>query len=148
MTKIGSGAWVVVCDGRKALILENKGDEKFPNLQTLETYEQENPKTSDQGTDRPGRVHDATSPGRSSVEQTDWHDKAEEEFVQSLARRLDKAVTGGETSSLILVAAPRALGMLRDAMTDAVRAATAEEIDKDYVKLPVYEIEKHLLKAD
>ena len=39
--KIGQGEWVVVCDGAKALVLENAGDEKFPNLKTREVYEQE-----------------------------------------------------------------------------------------------------------
>ena len=32
--KIGTGDWIVVCDGRKALILENLGDRMFPNLRT------------------------------------------------------------------------------------------------------------------
>jgi protein required for attachment to host cells len=30
--RIHPGEWVVVCDGTKALVLENVGDEKFPNL--------------------------------------------------------------------------------------------------------------------
>ena len=34
---IHKGDWVVVCDGAKALVLENAGDAKFPNLKTLET---------------------------------------------------------------------------------------------------------------
>lgn len=143
--KIKAGDWVVVCDGSKALILENAGDAVFPNLRTKETHEQTNPKTSEQGTDRPGRVHESTTAGRSSVAQTDWHDQQEHDFLVALVRRLDEAVTGAETSSLIVVAAPRALGVLREAYTPAVRKAVREEIAKDYVNLPVYEIEKHLV---
>jgi protein required for attachment to host cells len=30
--KLGAGDWVVVCDGRKAMILENMGDAQSPNL--------------------------------------------------------------------------------------------------------------------
>ena len=37
--KIGTGDWIVVCDGRKALILENLGDRMFPNLHTKEVHE-------------------------------------------------------------------------------------------------------------
>ena len=37
--KIDQGEWVVVCDGRKALILENIGDRISPNLRTAETRE-------------------------------------------------------------------------------------------------------------
>ena len=55
--KIGTGDWIVVCDGRKALILENLGDRVFPNLHTREVYEQPDPSTHAQGSDAPGRVH-------------------------------------------------------------------------------------------
>ncbi|MGE3871140.1 MAG: host attachment protein, partial [Pseudorhodoplanes sp.] len=41
-------------------------------------------------------------------------------------------------------APPRALGMLRQAYTASVRGAVRTEIDKDLVKVPVYEIEKRL----
>ncbi len=39
--KIAQGDWVLVCDGSKALVLENDGDDRFPNLQTRNVYEQE-----------------------------------------------------------------------------------------------------------
>jgi protein required for attachment to host cells len=143
--KIKVGDWVVVCDGGKALILVNAGDEVFPYLRTRETHEQANPKTSEQGTDQPGRVQKAATSGRSSVEQTDWHDQNEKDFMTQLAKRLDEAVTGGETEALIVVAAPRALGALRDAYTPAIRKAVKQEVAKDYVNMPVYEIEKHLV---
>jgi hypothetical protein len=34
--KIEQGDWVVVCDGGKALVLQNIGDGKFLNLKTKE----------------------------------------------------------------------------------------------------------------
>jgi protein required for attachment to host cells len=83
--RIDKGDWLVVCDGRKALILENLGDEMFPNLHTKEVHEQPNSSTSAQGTNAPGRLHGAAGTVRSSVEQTDWHDEAERAFLRSLA---------------------------------------------------------------
>ncbi len=38
--KIDTGEWVVVCDGAKALVLENAGDAQHLNLKTREVYEQ------------------------------------------------------------------------------------------------------------
>ena len=143
--KIRTGEWVVVCDGRKALILANEGDAVSPNLQTKETHEQVNPKTSEQGSDRPGRVHESATAGRSAVAQTDIHDQHEHNFILMLAKRLDEAVSGHETKSLIVVAPPRALGMLRDAYSPAALKTVRMEIAKDYVKMPVHEIEKRLL---
>jgi protein required for attachment to host cells len=142
--KIAQGEWVVVCDGAKALILENIGDPKFLNLKTREVYQQDDPKTHEQGTDAPGRAINSVDARRSAMEQTDWHDQAEQRFLQSLAAHLDAAVNAGKAKSLIVVAPPRALGVLRQAYSHNLRAALRAEIDKDFVKLPVHEIEKHL----
>lgn len=142
--KIRQGEWVIVCDGKKALILENVGDEKFPNLKTREVQEHADPKTSDLGTDAPGRSFSSVGSGRSAVEQTDWHKQEEDRFLQKLVGQLDHAVNAGEVKSLIIVAPPRALGVLRQAYSHNLRAAVHAEIDKDLVRLPVHEIEKHL----
>jgi protein required for attachment to host cells len=142
--KIGRGEWVVVCDGTKALVLENVGDARFPNLKTRAVYEQEDPPTHEQGSDAPGRAINSVDARRSAMEQTDWHEQAEQRFLHDLAGRLDAAVQGGKTKALIVVAPPRALGVLRHAYSHNLRAALRAEIDKDFVKLPVHEIEKHL----
>jgi protein required for attachment to host cells len=141
---IKHGEWVVVCDGAKALILENTGDVKFPNLKTVQVFEQKDLPTHLLGADRPGRSHSSVGPGSSSVTQTDWHNQSEQVFLTHLAQRLDTDVAAGKVKSLILVAPPRALGMIRHAYSHALRAAIRTEIDKDLVKHPVHDIEKHL----
>ena len=141
---IRHGEWVVVCDGGKALILENTGDIKFPNLKTREVYEQKDLPTHLLGADEPGRTHSSVGNGSSSVTQTDWHNQAEQVFLTHLAQRLDTEVAAGKVKSLILVASPRALGMIRHAYSHALRGAIRAEIDKDLVKHPVHDIEKHL----
>ena len=142
--KIHRGDWVVVCDGKKALVLENAGDEEYLNLKTREVYEQPDLKTRDLGTDAPGRTMNSIGGQRSAMDQTDWHDQEEQRFLHSLLGRLDAALNQGQTKSLIVVAPPRALGVLRPAYSHALRAAVRGEIDKDLVKLPVPEIERHL----
>lgn len=143
--KIDTGDWIVVCDGGKALILENRGDRVFPNLHTREVHEQPNPATHAQGSDAPGRVYQSNGSARSSVEQSDRHDELERSFLKKLADRLDVAVTTGETTAVTMVASPRALGMIRADYSAAVRKALHGEIAKDLIKMPVYEIEKQLL---
>ena len=144
--KTATGDWIVVCDGRKALILENKGDQVYPDLRTREVHEQESPPTREQGTDEPGRVHQSVGQARSAVEQTDWHDRDEQAFLAKLAERLDAAVQTGETKSIIIVAPPRALGKLRPQYSLAVKRALSMEVPKDLVNQPVHEIERQLLK--
>jgi protein required for attachment to host cells len=144
---IRNGEWVVVCDGAKALILENAGDIKFPNLKTLEVLGHEDLRTHEIGSDQPGRTNASVGTIRSAMEQTDWHDQAEKAFLTQLAQRLDAAISAGKTKSLIVVAPPRALGMLRPAYSHALKGAVRAEVDKDLVKMPVHEIEKRLSGA-
>ena len=141
---IRHGEWVVVCDGAKALILENAGDTKFPNLKTIQVFEQKDLPTRALGTDAPGRTNNSVGNSRSAVEQTDWHDQAERAFLVQLAQQLDSAIASGKAKSVILVAPPRALGMIRPAYSQALKGAVRAEVDKDFVKMPVHEIEKHL----
>lgn len=145
--KIDTGEWIVVCDGRKALILENAGDAKFPNLKTKETYSHPDAPTREQGTSPPGRSYQSVGSARSAMTQTDWHDEAERAFLKQLVARLDKAVTTGMTKTLILIAPPRALGMMRALYSPALRNAIAEEVHKDLVRTPVREIEKLLFTS-
>jgi protein required for attachment to host cells len=142
--KIRHGDWVVVCDGKKALVLENEGDERFLDLKTREVYEHPDPKTHEMGTDAPGRSFSSVGSARSAVEQTDWHDLEEQRFLHKLSSHLDAAVIAGKAKALILVAPPRALGVLRDSFSSHVIGALRAELDKDFVKLPVHEIEKRL----
>lgn len=142
--KIDRGAWILVCDGAKALVLENAGSRMEPNLVAREVYEQDDPKTAEIGTDRPGRSFQSVGGKRSALEQTDLHDLQEERFLAGIAQRLDVAVREGLVESLIVAAPPRALGMLRQKLTAHVRQAIRAEIDKDYVKLPTGEIARLL----
>jgi protein required for attachment to host cells len=142
--KIAQGDWVVVCDGKKALVLENTGDEKFLNLKTREVFEHADPRTQEIGTDAPGRSFSSVGHGRSAMEQADWHGQEEQRFLQRLLDHLDSAVHAGQAKSLIIVAPPRALGVLRQSYSHELRKVLHAEIDKDFVRMPVYEIEKHL----
>jgi protein required for attachment to host cells len=144
---IGKGHWVVVCDGRKALILENAGDEKFPNLRTKETRDHPDASTHEQGASPPGRSFQSVGPRRSAVAQTDWHDEAERGFLKELAERLNSAIEAGETRAITMVAPPRALGMIRPMYSLGLRHAIAREIAKDLVKQPVHEIERAITSS-
>jgi protein required for attachment to host cells len=141
---IRAGEWVVVCDGAKALVLENVGDAKFPNLKTIEVFEQQDLATHELGTDKPGRTNASVGVIRSAVGQTDWHDQAEQQFLTRLVHHLDAAVGAGKTKSVVMIAPPRALGMLRPVYSHGLKGAIRAEIDKDLVKVPVHEIEKRL----
>ncbi len=142
--RIRKGDWIVVCDGSRALVLENQGDSKYPNLRKTAVHEHKERPTHELGVDAPGRIRKSYGTARSAVEQTDWHEVSERKFLLDLVDDLEAAVTGKPRRRLIIVAPPRALGILRDAYSPVVRAAISAELDKDWVKLPLEEIEKRL----
>ena len=146
MTKlqIPQDAYVFVGDGRKALFLRNAGDAKFPNLKTERVFLDDNPATHEQGTDRPGRSMSSVGPGRSSVQQTDWHDLEEHRFAKHVAEAMEKLVRERHVKALVIVAPPRTLADLRHAFHADVKSKIIAEIDKDLTGHPVYDIEKHL----
>ena len=129
---------MVVCDGAKALMLENAGDEKFPNLKTIEVLQQNDPPTHALGTDEAGTAYRfGRQACASAMEQTDWHDQAEREFLVHLAQQLD-GVAAGKVQSLIVVAPPRALGMIRPAYSCAERRRAGRDRQGSR-KMPVHE---------
>jgi protein required for attachment to host cells len=142
--KIPHNAFVFVGDGRKALFLRNDGDEKFPNLKTENVFEDENPPSHEQGTERPGHIGKGSQGRRSAVEPTDWHDIEEHHFVRKVAAALEQVIRAGRVKALVVVAPPKALAELRDAFHPDVKASVIAEINKDLTKHPVWEIEKHL----
>ena len=64
--------------------------------------------------------------------------------MTSLAHRLGQAAGAGETRSLIIVAPPRALGVLRKHYSPKLRGILRAEIERDYVNIPIPEIEARL----
>lgn len=144
---IPHGAWVTVADGAKWLIFRNEGDEKFPKLELIDDASQPGLADRDIGSDRPGRSHQYGVPGRSAVEETDFHQQAEDRFAKSLADHLYKKAHAGAFDALILVAAPKLLGMIRQSLHAAVTDRQIGELAKDLVKHPVREIEKILAGA-
>ncbi len=136
--------WVLICDGRKALLTQNGGDHAAPNLQVRETFEHPELATHEMGTDAPGRVFAGTGERRGATEQTDFHALAEEDFLKKLAAYLERMVSAGRLDNLILVAPPHALGILRHALAPAARKLVRREVEKDYVRMPMREIERRL----
>ncbi|GAC1331736.1 MAG: host attachment family protein [Beijerinckiaceae bacterium] len=145
--RIKHGDWVLVGDGRKALLLRNEGDPDLLNLRRVEVREDDNPPSREQGTDKPGRTSMPIGP-RSSVEPTDWHAIEEERFACSVAERLNRAAEEGQFEHIVIVAPPKVLGELRPEFSKKTQGMIRAEIDKDLTHHTIPEIEKLLGARD
>jgi protein required for attachment to host cells len=138
------GTWLAVCDGQKALLLENYGTHEFPKLEMREVFTQDDPPAHLQGSDGPGRGFSGKDGRRAAFEEKDFHAQAAQSFIERFGDHLNQCITDKGIRSLVLIAPAKALGILRGRLSGATRHAVTGELDRDYVKLPLYEIERHL----
>ncbi|HTU66140.1 MAG TPA: host attachment family protein [Steroidobacteraceae bacterium] len=141
---IPNEALVVVGDGRKALFLRNRGTPANPELVYEDEMEHTNAPTRELGTDRPGRKHGADGVSRSAIEETDQHDRAEQQFAHAVADTLYKMGHADKFRAVVVVAPPRALGHLRAALHPEVTQRLVGEVAKDLVAHTLPDISKHL----
>ena len=137
-------AVVFVGDGRKALFLLNEGTGLEPRLKVQRVFEDENPPTHEQGSDRPGRTQSGIEPNRSAMEPTDWHDIEKHRFARAVACALDSLLQQSHAKQVVIVAPPRTLAYLRRSFSPAVDKLIVAEIAKDLTGLTVSDISQYL----
>ncbi|MBB5985815.1 host attachment family protein [Sphingobium lignivorans] len=140
--KIDHGTLVAVMDGKKMLLFRNEGDETYPNLVLEQEREQDNPPGHEQGTDAPGRAFSSVGPGRSAMEETDFHRLAEDRFADEAAAILNKRALANAFDKLIIVAPPKTLGELRGHYHKELESRLVGEVAKDLTGHPVPDIER------
>lgn len=140
-------AMVVVADGRKMLFLRNEGDADYPNLELERKREQDNPPDRAQSTDAPGTTFSSVGNGRSSYQETDFHQLEEDRFAAETAELLKKRALNQDFEALVIVAPPRTLGELRKHYHKEVAVRLIGELDKDLTGHPIDAIEQALVSA-
>jgi protein required for attachment to host cells len=131
MMLIPHGAHVMVVDGARLALFRNKGKDFDPKLELIEQEEDVTPRTSDIGTDQPGRGFQSVGGHREAYEQTDYHQLLEDKLAAQACTKLEALLAKGEGRA-ILIAAPRVLGAMRKQLKPKTRQRLIAEIDKDY----------------
>jgi protein required for attachment to host cells len=125
--------WFLVADGRRARILvEERRGATLAESQELrfeigpdELYEPQ---------DRPPRAHESVGAARHAMDGgRNLHEAEEEKFLRRIATALIEAHAAGHFEHLAIAAPPRALGLLRAALPDAVKARVRGEAPIDVV---------------
>jgi protein required for attachment to host cells len=122
---------IIAVDGSRMAMFQNVGEAFAPVLELIE--EQKNPslRTSELGTDKPGRSFQSKSPHRGTHELTDLQQQEEDRFVTDVAERIEKIVADTK-AGVVLVAAPRALGVIRKHLKPETSAQLLAEISKAF----------------
>ncbi|WP_421694480.1 host attachment protein [Aestuariivirga sp.] len=147
MKRLNHNARVLVTDGGRATVFRNAGQIGHPDLQPFKSYHQDNAYNRDLATDKPSRVMESVGQRRSSAEQPDYHQQAEDRFVVEIAADMERDLAAGEFSELIVVAPPVALGVYRKAAPQKLQQATVFELNKDLTKHSASDVAAIVVKA-
>jgi len=132
---VAKSYWIVVADESKAIVYTR--DTKRAPLHELFSLENEvgRMKVGELLADRGGRSFDSFGKGRHTMakEKSGPKKHAAEAFGKQIAERIGKATHGGSCRGYALIAPPRFLGVLRDALSIASRDEPFHTIAKEVV---------------
>lgn len=139
--------WILVAHEGGARLFANDGPGK--GLALVETIDHPEGRTHerDMVSDRPGRSFrkDSGDPRRASMGQSEGpHDRAVADFARLLAQKLEQARAQNQMQRLVLVAAPRFLGMLRSSLDGPTSQLVVGSINKNLASSKEAELIKHL----
>jgi len=100
-------------------------------------------RSRDIGTDRPGRQSESATIGHHAVGQRhDLHAMEKERFARLIADQIRDRIR--QFDELLLIAPPRVLQEIREALSSACSAKLIGTLEKDLVKTPDHELWPHL----
>ena len=134
--------WILVCDASRARIFSTTGPHKPWHLKKVFDHPSSRAKSSDLGSDHPGRSMQSSNHGSRSAMEPDTDPKEVEilKFAQELAAELEKNFHANEFSKLVIAAPPHFLGLLRKKIHHSVEKTIVQTIDKEYTNLPEKEL--------
>ena len=141
--KLAHDTIILVVDGARMVLLRNHGDAVQPDLRVAEHRQIEIPENRDILSDAPGVDMSRGYPGRSTLDQGDPHRAYEDQFIAAAADAL-AALAGDGAGDIVVVAPPRALGVLRQRYAAGVKPRIICELAKDLTGHPVAAIERLL----
>jgi protein required for attachment to host cells len=136
--------WFVLADGSRARFLTKRPETAgYDIVAEYESAEAHVP-SHEIGSDRPGRSRESAASARHSITpREDIHRARKASFARDIAAHLNEAGRRGLFDTLVIYAAPRALGELRTALNAEAQKRIKAEIPKDLTRLPLAELPLH-----
>ena len=138
-------ALVLVADGKKMLFLRNEGDQNQIDLRTEAHDVREDRKDREIKSDAPGTVQQSAGYGRSTYEETDFHQLEEDRWAKDAAEDLKKRSLRNDYDALAIVAPPKVLGVLRKGLHKEVEKRIVMTLNKEMTDRPIPDIEEMLV---
>lgn len=135
MAKRAGNTWVAIFDGQLGRVYAVDGDRRLRHLES-------------EGLDaRPGPEQRPDTGSLHNAQLRKVEDVAfitPQDFVTQFAGHLEERAGRGAFDHLVVSAAPKALADFRQLASDALKARVVAELNKDYVHVPIKQVEAAL----
>jgi protein required for attachment to host cells len=128
---LANNALVLVTDGRKTLFFRNHGDINQIDLRTEAHDSREDASDTEMKTDAPGSVGQSVTSGRSTYEETDFHQLEEDRWAKTAAEAVNKRALANDFEALAIIAPPKTLGELRKQLHKEAARRVVCEVPKE-----------------
>ena len=135
-------ALVLVTDGRKTLFFRNHGDVNQIDLRTEAHDERQDASDGEMKTDGAGSIGQSAGYGRSTYEETDFHQLEEDRWAKAAAEEVNKRALANDFEALAIIAPPKTLGELRKQLHKEASRRVVCEIAKEMTGHTIPDIEK------
>lgn len=137
--------WIIVGDSARARFYKTEdATSDFQEFQSLihnESRMLEQKLTSD----RSGITHDTAGMSRFNINpEQNIKQKESEKFAHEIANYLEKSRTENKFTQLVVVAAPKFLGQLRNELSDCCKKMIVSEYDKNISHMRTSDLRSHL----
>lgn len=135
--------WYLVADGARARLFQADGWNG--DLEEIEEFTNETGRLRNQDLDRdkPGRSNKSGS-RRTAMDDGDSAEREEARFAKRLAEHVNEAFQDGDFDKLGIVAAPKALGNIREHLRSDVEDVVAGTSPKNLTKANLDDIAEHV----
>jgi protein required for attachment to host cells len=125
--------WIVVADGRHARLYEQlRPGAALSQIESLDLTAEDEKEAAQR--DRPPRAHDRFGEGRHAMDKgVSLHEEAEARFLARVTNHLEAQRSADKFDEIILIAPPRALGILRTSLSHALKEAVKGSMDLDLI---------------
>jgi len=145
MHSTGKSTYILVARRAGAVIYSSHGPDVPMDLVAEIDHPRGRLKASELEADRPGRAFDRAAQGRHAYSNEESPaDRVEHEFALQLADQLNQHRNSEAFDQLVLVAGPKLLGKLRQALSEPTRKLVSAELDKDLIDPSEQDLRKYL----
>ena len=139
----GGVTWIVAADGSRARFFEEKrraGEVEALAAHEMAVAEEDRPRSHRHG----ASVHDRQGPGRHGAGERSIADETAQRFLRRVADHLERALGQRSYDQLVLMAPPRALGILKAELSPHVAALVLGAEARDCTREAAKEIRVRL----